>query len=177
MPCSLTEKFLSDSIIDFSLQLQLLRISAGLNEVWLPTPAHELEYTWDTQKGWRGIGGGDNRSLRGWIWAGMPQVRGKGGGGGNVSATKSKLRGELSVRGGDTKIYVFYLVGTRQRQKGWQRRVELDVIKIVTTFLSGLVGDLFPPRTSQSLVERIVVDRLKTPLKWMIQLSTTLRQQ
>lgn len=39
------------------LRLQHLRISAGLNEVWLPAPAHELEYTWETQEEWRRLGG------------------------------------------------------------------------------------------------------------------------
>lgn len=56
VPCSLTERYHSDSIIDFSLQLQLLRISTGLNEVLLPTPARELEYTWETQEDWGGLG-------------------------------------------------------------------------------------------------------------------------
>lgn len=52
----LTETFLSDSVIDLSLELCRLRIRTSLNEVWLLTPARELGHTWDSVSGSRGAG-------------------------------------------------------------------------------------------------------------------------
>lgn len=51
VPRRLTETFLSDSVIDFSLELWHLRIRTSLNEVWLLTAAEELEHTWDSVSG------------------------------------------------------------------------------------------------------------------------------
>lgn len=46
VPRRLTETFLSVSAIDFSLELRHLGIRTSLNEVWLLTPAQELEHIW-----------------------------------------------------------------------------------------------------------------------------------
>lgn len=68
VPHRLTETFLSDSVIDFSLELWHLRIRTSLNEVWLFTPAQELEHTWDSVSGSAGRGGGDKGVGLVWWW-------------------------------------------------------------------------------------------------------------
>lgn len=68
VPRRLTETFLSDSVIDFSLELWHLRIRTSLNEVWLFTPAQELEHTWDSVSRSAGRGGGDKGVGLVWWW-------------------------------------------------------------------------------------------------------------
>lgn len=68
VPRRLTETFLSDSVIDFSLELCRLRIRTSLNEVWLLTPARELGHTWDSVSGSRGAGGEDKGVGMVWWW-------------------------------------------------------------------------------------------------------------